>query len=73
MLLCLLPKLGTNNLRLSATPLAITSSASEKALDNVLIPNLLHQRKKIVSKLDEMEREDLIRLKTVEALLHARR
>jgi|GEM_PF-3149096 len=73
MLLCLLPKLGANDLKVSATPLAIASSALEKALDNVLIPNLLHQRKKIISKLDDMEREDLIRLKTVKALLHARR
>ena len=69
----MLPKLGANDLKVSATPLAIASSALEKALDNVLIPNLLHQRKKIISKLDDMEREDLIRLKTVKALLHARR
>jgi H(+)-transporting ATP synthase subunit D len=40
-----------------------------KALDNILIPDLLRQRKRIVSKLDEMEREDLIRLKTVKGLL----
>jgi len=44
-----------------------------KALDHVLIPNLLCQRKRIVSKLDEMEREDIVRLKAVKGLLEKKK
>ncbi|MGB9717461.1 MAG: V-type ATP synthase subunit D [Thermoproteota archaeon] len=43
-----------------------------KALDHVLIPSLVSQKKKILSKLDEIEREELARKKMVKELLESR-
>ena len=43
-----------------------------KALDHVLIPSLISQKKKILSKLDEIEREELARKKRVKELLESR-
>lgn len=43
-----------------------------KALDYVLIPNLVDQKKRILSKLEEMEREEIARKKRVKALLESR-
>jgi H(+)-transporting ATP synthase subunit D len=43
-----------------------------KALDHVLIPGLSLQRKKIMSKLEEIEREELSRKKRVKQLLESR-
>ncbi len=43
-----------------------------KALDHVLIPSLSLQRKRILSKLEEIEREELSRKKRVKQLLESR-
>lgn len=40
-----------------------------KALDYVLIPSLVPQRKMIISKLEEIEREELVRKRRIKALL----
>ncbi|MBO3841766.1 MAG: V-type ATP synthase subunit D [Candidatus Brockarchaeota archaeon] len=42
-----------------------------KALDHALIPNLILQRKRIMSKLEEIEREELSRKKRVKQLLES--
>lgn len=43
-----------------------------KALDHVLIPSLILQRKRIAAKLEEIEREELARKKRVKQLLESR-
>lgn len=43
-----------------------------KALDYVLIPSLVPQRKMIISKLEEIEREELVRKRRIKALLESR-
>jgi len=43
-----------------------------KALDHVLIPNLSLQKKRIMSKLEEIEREELSRKKRVKQLLESK-
>ncbi|MBO3801066.1 MAG: V-type ATP synthase subunit D [Thermoproteota archaeon] len=43
-----------------------------KALDYVLIPNLTNQKKRILSKLEEMEREEIARKKRVKEFLESK-
>ncbi|MGB9759206.1 MAG: V-type ATP synthase subunit D [Thermoproteota archaeon] len=43
-----------------------------KALEYVLIPNLVSQKKKILSKLEEMEREEIARKKKIKEFLESR-
>lgn len=42
-----------------------------KALDHVIIPSLVSQKKKIISKLEEIEREEVARKKRVKGLLES--
>lgn len=43
-----------------------------KALEYALIPNLINQKKKILSKLEEMEREEIARKKKIKEFLESR-